>query len=82
MDKQKKQNIIRTNTTCEIIGGGNVYTANGFLHTLTDLIAKYEAEFENLARTESGNVSNISAFCLLFRLAGVMIISRFGQNTT
>lgn len=65
----------------EIIGG-NAYTFNGFLHTLTDLIAKYEAEFEDLARTESGNVSDISAFCLLFRLTGVMIILRFGQSTT
>ena len=53
----------------EIIGGGNAYTFNGFLHTLTDLIAKYEAEFENLAHTESGNVTDISAFCLHFLAA-------------
>lgn len=80
MDRQK--NVIEMNTTCEIIGGGNAYTFNGFLHTLTDLIAKYEAEFEDLARTESGNVADISAFCLLFGITGVMIIPRFGQSTT
>ena len=68
MDKQKKQNVIRTNTTCKIIGGGNAYTANGFLHTLTDLIAKYEAEFEKLAQNENGNAPSVSVFCLLFRI--------------
>lgn len=40
----------------QIIGGGNAYTANGFLHTLTDLITKYEAEFESLATNKNGNV--------------------------
>ena len=66
----------------EIIGGGNAYTANGFLHTLTDLIAKYEAEFEELAQTENGNAPSVSVFCLLFGITGVMIIPRFGQGTT
>lgn len=66
----------------EIIGGGNAYTFNGFLHTLTDLIAKYEAEFEELAHTENGNAPSVSVFCLLFGITGVMIISKFGQRTT
>ena len=66
----------------EIIGGGNAYTFNGFLHTLTDLIAKYEAEFEELAHTENGNARCVSVFCLLFGITGVMIISKFGQCTT
>ena len=66
----------------EIIGGGNAYTFNGFLNTLTDLIAKYEAEFEELAHTENGNAPSVSVFCLHFWVTGVMIISRFGQRTT
>lgn len=67
MNRQKNLNVAKVNTACEIIGGGNAYTANGFLHTLTDLIAKYEAEFEKLAQNENGNAPSVSVFCLLFR---------------
>ena len=66
MARQKKLNIEK-NTECEIIGGGNVYTFNGFLHTLTDLIAKYETEFEDLAHTENGDAPSVSVFLLIFR---------------
>ena len=69
MARQKKLNVEKKNTECEIIGGGNAYTANGFLHTLTDLIAKYEAEFENIAHTENGDANCVSVFYLLFRAA-------------
>lgn len=82
MSRKKKLNVVNVNTYCEIIGGGNAYTANGFLHTLTDLIAKYEAEFEELANTENGNAPSVSVFYLFFRLTGVMIMLRFGQSTT
>ena len=39
MGRKSKLNVIKVSTECEIIGGGNTYTFNGFLHTLTDLIA-------------------------------------------
>ena len=82
MKRQKNLNVVKVNTTCEIIGGGNAYTANGFLHTLTDLVAKYEAKFEELAHAEDGNAPSVSVFYLLFGTTGVMIISKFGQYTT
>ena len=69
MARQKKLNIVKVNTDCEIIGGGNAYTFNGFLHTLTDLIAKYEAEFEDLAHTENGDATCVSVFFLIFQAA-------------
>lgn len=69
MNRQKKLNIVKVNTDCEIIGGGNAYTANGFLHTLTDLITKYEVDFNDLAQTENGDAACVSVFFLLFRAA-------------
>ena len=69
MGRKSKLNLVRVSTECEIIGGGNTYTFNGFLHTLTDLIAKYEAEFEDLAHTENGDAACVSVFLLLFRVA-------------
>lgn len=82
MMKETNLNVKKVNTECEIIGGGNTYTFNGFLHTLTDLIAKYEADFEDLAHIENGNASSVSVFCLLFKAACVMILIEFGQRTT
>ena len=53
----------------QIIGSNNPFTTNGFLHTLTDLITKYEAEFENLATNESGNVrEDISALAFSLKI--------------
>ena len=63
----------------QIFGSDNTFTANGFLHTLTDLIAKYEAEFEELANIENGNAQSVSVFYLLFGIDGVIILVEFGQ---
>ena len=35
MGRKSKLNLVKVSTECEIIGGGNSYTFNGFLHTLT-----------------------------------------------
>lgn len=69
MGRKSKLNVVKVNTECEIIGGGNTYTFNGFLHTLTDLIAKYEAEFEDLAHTENGDAICVSVFFLILYAA-------------